>query len=305
MSLRFQRTLKDSDILRAQQNTHTLWGDGLPLDTRLEKLRKLMSYEGLLSFSGLFNDTGDMLCSMKWYSFDIRFKNRPIRSVGFGAIFTPEPLRGKGYAKFMIQEAMKEAKAQGYEAALLFSDIDPAYYTQFGFFLVDSSKLVVPVAELPRYEGDLKTRLAMEKDVQALRSFFTSSFPDDFVHMGRVGAQWDFFREKNGPSNDYILSQNGEDLGYVSFHEEEGETFLDEFAFKPELRQTSLALLGSFLSEKPFQTVTTWKHPSFLGKIPGHLSRRPKAVSMLATLSDRLEFPSNLDQYWFGPLDQY
>lgn len=71
--------------------------------------------------------------SAKRYDLSARIDGRIRRVLGIGAVFTSPARRGQGGAERLIRLMLESAVAEGYEFALLFSEIDPAFYERFEF----------------------------------------------------------------------------------------------------------------------------------------------------------------------------
>jgi GNAT superfamily N-acetyltransferase len=81
---------------------------------------------------GLY-DGMQLVSSFKRYERNLHAGTARLRAIGIGAVFTPESLRGRGYASTMLASALDSARDDGYDAAYLFSDIHPAFYQALGF----------------------------------------------------------------------------------------------------------------------------------------------------------------------------
>jgi predicted N-acetyltransferase YhbS len=90
-------------------------------------------------------DAGTLVASAKRYDFQATLDGRVILVMGIGAVFTPEHLRGRGHARDLIETMMDDAAARGCSAALLFSEIGPAFYESLGFRVVPRSILTLEV----------------------------------------------------------------------------------------------------------------------------------------------------------------
>jgi predicted N-acetyltransferase YhbS len=97
---------------------------------------------------GLY-DGRRLVASFKRYERELRDGSRRMRAVGFGAVFTPNELRGRGYASFMLASALDAARREGYDVAYLFSDIRPQFYAAVGFRALPSRKLTLRADALP------------------------------------------------------------------------------------------------------------------------------------------------------------
>jgi predicted N-acetyltransferase YhbS len=118
-----------------------LWGDGLSRPAYAQwnaaQLRTAWGHDHLARLALV--DDGRLLCSAKRYRFTLWLDGRRVRALGIGAVFTPPGERGRGHAPRMIEALCDEARADGCELAMLFSEIGAPYYERLGF-------RVVPVA---------------------------------------------------------------------------------------------------------------------------------------------------------------
>lgn len=78
-------------------------------------------------------ENGSVTSSAKRYDLSARIEGRIRRVLGIGAVFTSPGRRGQGGARRMLQLMIEGAEAEGYEYAMLFSEIDPAFYEQLDF----------------------------------------------------------------------------------------------------------------------------------------------------------------------------
>ncbi len=97
---------------------------------------------------GLY-DGRRLAASFKRYERELREGSRRLRAIGFGAVFTPNELRGRGYASFMLASALDAARRDGYGVAYLFSDIRPHFYAALGFRTLPSRKLTLRADAFP------------------------------------------------------------------------------------------------------------------------------------------------------------
>jgi predicted N-acetyltransferase YhbS len=118
-----------------------LWGDGLSRQAygqwNAAQLRTPWGRSHLTRVALV--DDGRLLCSAKRYRFTLWLDGRRVPALGIGAVFTPPGERGHAHAPRIIEALCDEARADGCELAMLFSEIGAAYYERLGF-------RVVPVA---------------------------------------------------------------------------------------------------------------------------------------------------------------
>ncbi|MDQ3331925.1 MAG: GNAT family N-acetyltransferase [Planctomycetota bacterium] len=54
-------------------------------------------------------------------------------AIGFANVFTPEPLRNRGFASRLIEGTVDAFESQGHDVFYLLSDIGTDFYSRFGF----------------------------------------------------------------------------------------------------------------------------------------------------------------------------
>ncbi len=129
--------------------TYDIWHDGLSRDAypRYYKGQLATPWARANLRRWALVDGAEPLASLKTYSFDAVLERRSIRAIGYGAVFTQPRHRGHGYGRALLREMLQRAAADGYDAALLFSEIDAAYYERLGFAAVPTVDLTLRVRE--------------------------------------------------------------------------------------------------------------------------------------------------------------
>jgi predicted N-acetyltransferase YhbS len=112
-----------------------LWGDGLSRQAygqwNAAQLRTAWGRSHLTRVALV--DEGRLLCSAKRYRFTLWLDGRRVTALGIGAVFTPPGERGHAHAPRIIEALCDEARADGCELAMLFSEIGSGYYERLGF----------------------------------------------------------------------------------------------------------------------------------------------------------------------------
>jgi GNAT superfamily N-acetyltransferase len=112
-------------------------------------------------------DGGRALSSAKRYMLRARLDGQQIRLLGIGAVFTPPALRSRGSAAALIEKMIDDARRDGVDGALLFSEIGAAYYERFGFVPIPRDVLWLRVVEKPGAPAIL-VRAGDERDIPAV-----------------------------------------------------------------------------------------------------------------------------------------
>ena len=115
----------------------------------------------------LLDDSGALLSSAKRYRFAARLDQRDVTVLGIGAVFTPPDRRGQGHASALIQQLIDEARTDGSDAALLFSEIGTPFYERLSFKPVPLDEVRIRV-RLKGGSPAMLVRAGHEKDLPAL-----------------------------------------------------------------------------------------------------------------------------------------
>jgi predicted N-acetyltransferase YhbS len=115
--------------------TESLWAGARTFDEYVAEFRAIAASSwGKRRFRTLgLRIDGELVASMKRYERVLRCGSRTYKGAGIGAVFTPEELRGRGYATAMIAAFLDAERAAGTDFAYLFSDLHPAFYEKIGF----------------------------------------------------------------------------------------------------------------------------------------------------------------------------
>jgi len=302
----YLRELGHQQILDAQRQSHSIWGAGHSLKERVKKLERLMSDygPGQLSMSGLVDERGKVLCSLKRYHVILKQKSVTIPTVGLGAIFTPKKMRKQGLANKLIETVLLESKTEGCEAALLFSDINPGYYKKYGFVEIPAFTWSGSVNTLPKAPA-LETRPATSDDLPQMMGWYESSWPKDYLRPARDEAIWRFFRGRNFKCQDLILIDQGRDVGYLSCVPDRGILYVEEGVVPAKLRKRFWATVGGFARSSKKKRVGGWLRSD---SVPAGFKkqRRKKAIPMIAELGEAF-LPKKLSatHVHLGSLDHF
>lgn len=164
--------------------TAALWAGNRNLPTYIaHTLEIARSPYGKRSYRTIGAYDGSLVASFKRYERSVRFGRKRLGVIGIGAVFTPEPFRGRGYASVMLATALDDARRTGKDLAYLFSDIHPRFYKQLGFLELPSRSISIRADAFPG------RRLAID----ALRESDWSGVSGCFENVESARA-WSFSR---------------------------------------------------------------------------------------------------------------
>jgi len=208
--------LGEKGIREACLQTFSIWHQGRDFgaytDRVLEAMRRM---DGSLRYVGLVGRAGELVASARELDAELVYRGERIPAMGIAAVFVREDLRGQGYGKRLVQALVADAEERGFQAAYLFSDINPEYYAAHGFTLCHASAWLAPLESLPA-EEPLNMRPALPEDQPRLMALYHASLPETLLGTHRNATWWGYFRWWREASGDYVLSLDGHAVGYMN-----------------------------------------------------------------------------------------
>jgi predicted N-acetyltransferase YhbS len=181
----------DEMIRGILRDNFTHWTPGLKLDRYCHYQRWQFSRPWArknLSYWALLQDE-DVVSSCKLYEMNFRSRSKDYKIGGIGAVFTAERNRGKGWGHQLLEQMKDLCLERGYDAVMLNSDIDPAYYEKVGYESLSSRDFAIRVTEesVRRTVRDLDRRFCSGRDE---RLKVRDATPDDVPSMVRHHSHW-------------------------------------------------------------------------------------------------------------------
>ena len=120
---------------RILDDTYPVWHDGLSRQNygRYWTAQRKTAWGAAHLDRVALQDGPHVVASAKRYDLSLRLEGRIRRVMGIGAVFTAPPYRGRGAAKELLARMIDTGEAEGFEYALLFSEIAPRIYEQMDF----------------------------------------------------------------------------------------------------------------------------------------------------------------------------
>jgi predicted acetyltransferase len=124
-----------SDILTVLHESYQIWSPGLRKDEYQEYIWRQMNHPWARRNYKFFvlKQNSRVVCSCKLYTVNLTSKGKRYVFGGLGAIYTLNAFRNQGFATKLITEVIEYCYNHKYDGAMLFSDIDPEFYSHFGF----------------------------------------------------------------------------------------------------------------------------------------------------------------------------
>jgi predicted N-acetyltransferase YhbS len=316
MNLCLQEISPRSYAERVLPLTEPLWAHGRSLDVyRAQTTELAQTRYGKTSYHTIALSDGDaILASFKRYDRDARIGNETLHAIGIGAVFTPEPFRGQGYASAMLAMALDEARARGVDFAFLFSDIHPQFYKAIGFTELPSRAISFRADSLQAARIDAQP--VGERDWSGVRACFDAMEAARDVALLRSPAVWGWLRTRIGhaaqrlhaqPVNLAVRKGKGVAAYVIGQREPRHDAYvLEEIGFGT---AQSRALVPALLrcAAGDLRRIVGWLPPAPVRSVlpRGSVKRRSDAIFMVAPLSaggtrflDRLRVSSAADPIW-------
>jgi len=286
-------------------DTHALWSDGLSREHYAKAwMAQLKTPWGQLHLDRVaLVDGPHVMCSAKRYDLSVRLDGRIRRVLGIGAVFTPPAHRGRGSARELITRLLDTALIEGYEFAMLFSEIAPAFYEQLGFvpvplmestFTVDQKRGGAP-AMLVR-SGDDRD-LPSIAEISAVRSASARLALDrseDFIRYGITRKRLLSGLAPIGTrKTEFLVVEEGHQaVAYLVSTEEHGRWMIEECGDRDPAGARLGAMLQVMLAREPNERLPEikgwWPH-GFMPPQMALVSATPtQEVLMIRPLRDRI-----------------
>jgi GNAT superfamily N-acetyltransferase len=161
-------------------NTYPIWNEGLTRSAygqwNIAQVKTPWGRDHLHRFA-LLDEQGNLLASAKRYQHDIRLDGRNGWMAGFGAVFTPEPVRGRGHATRLLEMLIDRERKAGALMASLFSEIGADFYERLGFRTIPLDEVTVTIK---RKDGSpaMLVRAGEERDLANISAMHAARTAD-------------------------------------------------------------------------------------------------------------------------------
>lgn len=174
--------------------TYPIWNDGLSRERYAQfwEAQRLTPWGSTHLDRVALVEDGHAISSAKRYDLSARIEGRIRRVLGIGAVFTTPEQRGRGAARRLIETMLDVAEAEGYEYAMLFSEIDPTFYERLDFVPIPIVESRLEVSQKGGAPAML-VRAGDDRDIPALAEMsarraegarFALDRTDDWIRYG-------------------------------------------------------------------------------------------------------------------------
>jgi GNAT superfamily N-acetyltransferase len=246
-------------------------------------------------------EAGRVVCSAKRYDLSARIEGRIRRVAGIGAVFTPPDKRGHGLAQRLLESLIETAEAEGFEYAMLFSEIDPAFYQRLDFVPVP---LLESQLEVARRGGSpaVLVRAGEDRDVPAVAEMsarraegarFALDRSEDWIRYGLAKRRLLAGLGSPGVRDvEFLVTEEGHQaVAYVASMVHRGRWFIEDAGDRDPSGARLGAMLQAMLARTPHlpaPEIRAWLPHHFTPPQVTRVETRPTpGVLMIRPLKDR------------------
>jgi len=289
---------------RILDSTYPIWNEGLSRQAygqwNAAQLRTPWGRDHLHRFA-LLDEHGGVLASAKRYRHDVRVGDRNGWMCGIGAVFTPEPHRGRGHASTLVERMLEDASREGALVAGLFSEIGTDFYERLGFSRVPMDEVTVHVT---RAKGSPATlvRAGVDRDYPSICALHETRSRDAMFAMRRDPDALHYAITKKrlfaglsatgSRQVEFFVAEEGATaVAYVVLSENQFGWTLEEAGDRDPANARVGAILQVLVAREPsieLPLIRAWWPPAFAVPPQLSLSRRtdPADIFMLRALAD-------------------
>ncbi|HEY9712794.1 MAG TPA: GNAT family N-acetyltransferase, partial [Chroococcales cyanobacterium] len=131
-----------SDILTVLRETYYIWSPGLSRELYQHYIWRQLSHPWArrnFRFMVLKYDHR-VVASCKLYRLQMTSRGKIFDFTGVGSVYTQERFRNNGFATRLVNAVLDLSLSENRDGLILYSDIDPEFYEQFGFIEFGSAE---------------------------------------------------------------------------------------------------------------------------------------------------------------------
>lgn len=239
--------------------------------------------------------------SAKRYDLSARIEGRIRRVLGIGAVFTSPHRRGRGGARRLMQMVLEVAEAEGYEYAMLFSEIKPAFYQQLDFVPVPVVEVRLEVVRRSGAPAVL-VRAGEDRDIPSIAEMSATRAhgarlaldrSDDWIRYGLTKRRLlAGFGPPNLRATEFLVTEEGHQaVAYVISTVHNGRWFIEEAGDRDPSGARVGAMLQAMIARTPAVAapdIRAWLPHGFAPPQICHVEQHAIAeVLMIRPLKDR------------------
>lgn len=246
------------ETIAAHRNVFDIWSKGLPLDEHIRFRLNSPSHSRATWFVGTLD--GQVVVSLGSYPVRFHFQGREVAGIAIGSIYTVTEHRGHGYAPQLLLDVEQIEQARGAALSVLYSDIEPDYYSRLGYVLCPALQGWREPAAVPTDYHLLG--FAPAEHVAELKQLYDGHHGSARLSFARNEEYWAAMLKKfPGDKFYWLLDAADQHAGYVRIGHRDDSWRVTDFALtRPtdELAAEMYAALLNLAQRQGVQRVGGW-----------------------------------------------
>jgi len=281
----------DDELLPAIfRNVHESWGGGLPVAEFVARRLRSPHHRRARWFAALLG--AEPVSSLGWFPLKLSIDGRVAGAIGIGAVHTVPQWRGRGFASHLIRHVLAQARRQQLDLALLFTEIEPAFYERFGFrccrAAVQTAVVNRPVKRPQRFAFE---PIHPQQHLAWIRRVHERFHAGLRLHVYRDDEYWDYWMRRWPVPKWFLLRERGSGrrAGYVRVRAKERTLLVEEYGIAMEVPGAEPALfayLADLARQVGCEAVSGWLPPRPALDQWFQAEPRRSSIPMLAPLQE-------------------
>ena len=213
-----------------------------------------------------------------------------VKTSFIGCVHTVAESRGNGYARQLMDWTEQFESARGTSISVLFSDINPEYYSRLGYQLCPAHNGLINIGTTEvRDDSIVLEEFQLKDNLDWVSDCYNHAHAHFEAYVHRSKFYWWFLSKKDPFDKYFAISRNGERIGFLRMKDEGVRWKLRDCAIgslSAEDYDRAIDGIVSHFADSKCDEVYGWfpKTDSLVDRI--EISERPDEITMVKSLGD-------------------
>jgi GNAT superfamily N-acetyltransferase len=289
-----------SERIALYTNTYEFWGaPGATLEDHIAERMNSPQHNRATWYAGCID--GRPVCGLGAYPMEFLVRGRVLPGISIGSVHTVPRCRKRGYAAQILQWVEDRERGRGARLSLLYSNVKPEYYGQFGYQLcpcwhgrLDVNS--IPASSIPRTLNYERVQpVERRAEIESLYRAHHGHFP---ISIHRGPRYWDYVFEKGAAHESALLTDgSGRPRGYVELATGSEMTSIIDWAADDPGDEAALEIFRALVREgaaRGWKSIGGWLPDNAAVRSMFVLTNRPEELTMLKSFADDIVLDDNL-----------
>jgi len=278
------------EVLAAHRNVFDFWGKGRTLEEHVDILLSSPSHRRATWYVGCVDET--VVVSMGCYPFEFQMRGNVGSGGAIGSVFTIPEYRKRGYAARLLEWVDQTQKDAGVGMSVLYSDIDPNYYSKLGYEQCPSFRGWCNPQEIPAATANSALSLVPfdgAEELEEMAVLYAEYHGAAPVSIVRHEDYWQSLLQRFPNDRYYWLTEKGGGrAGYARLSGDSTKCRITDFALANQDDELAAELYTALIAEAKAQNIQClggWLPNTVAANDFFTMSDRNKEITMLKPLA--------------------